>query len=116
MRAPLRVSIVAALVLAGVACGADGPPPPCDARGATKTVDLQDFAFAPACIEAASGATVALTNSGETPHSFTVKGTDASADVDAGESGGVSLAGVEAGTYAVMCVYHPQMSATLNVI
>jgi plastocyanin len=112
----VRISLLGALVLAGAACGGDDAPPPCTAAGPTDTVELQDFAFSPTCIEAPAGSTIHLTNDGDAPHSFTVDGADASADVDAGETADVSLDGVAAGTYEVHCVYHPQMTATLNVV
>jgi plastocyanin len=79
------------------------------------TVRLEDFAFEPDCLSAAPGAEFRLENVGETPHTFTVDGTDVSFDLPAGTDAQGSLSGVEPGRYAVTCVYHPQMTATLEV-
>jgi plastocyanin len=104
------------LVVIGVGCSGSGPeleactdPVPAD------TVRLEDFAFDPACLIAAPGASLRLENVGETPHTFTLDGTDVSFDLPAGTDAEGSLSGVEPGRYAVTCVYHPQMTATLTV-
>jgi plastocyanin len=36
-------------------------------------------------------------------------------DVAAGAQGSADLSGVAAGTYTVLCTYHPQMKATIEV-
>jgi plastocyanin len=117
MRRLPRACLVASIVLAGVACsGSSDSPEPCTPAGPTATVDLQDFVFAPTCIQATAGGSLHLDNTGDALHSFTVEETDATADVAGGEQGDLALTGVAAGTYAVICTYHPQMTATLEVV
>jgi plastocyanin len=78
-------------------------------------VAIADFSYTPSCIAARPGATIGLSNEGEAPHTFTVEGTQVSVDLQAGDHGSADLAGVAPGTYSVICTYHPQMKATLEV-
>jgi plastocyanin len=101
-------------------CGGDGatPPPDCTDPVAVTRVELADFAFRPDCLSVDASTmpmTFALENTGDAPHTFTVTGTDVDINVDPGASVDVSLSGLEPGTYAVTCTFHPQMEATLTV-
>ena len=108
--------VLSLVVLAAVGCSGSSPEPDaCSDPVAADTVRLEDFAFEPDCLLAAPGASIRLENVGDTPHTFTVEGTDVSFDLPAGTDADGSLSGVEAGRYAVTCVYHPQMTATLTV-
>ena len=109
------VAALAVMLLLPACGGDDEPPEPCTDPVATATVELADFAFRPDCLSADPGATITLDNTGDAPHTFTVAGTDVDVDVDAGASGEATLSGVESGSYAVTCTYHPQMTATLTV-
>ena len=111
-----RVLALGALLLL-TSCGGDGATPPADCTDpvAATRVELADFAFRPACLSAEDGATITLENTGDAPHTFTVTGTDVDINLDAGTSVDVSLSGLEPGTYAVTCTFHPQMEATLTV-
>lgn len=110
-----RSTLLALIVLLPACQGDAAPPPPCaDPVGAT-TIELADFAFRPDCLSVDAGATITLDNTGDAPHTFTVGGTDVDVSVDAGSSADANLSGVEAGTYAVTCTFHPQMEATLTV-
>jgi plastocyanin len=114
----MRIARVLLLVLAALApsCGGEGAPPePCTDPAPATSVELADFAFRPDCLSAESGATIALDNTGDAPHTFTVEGTDVDVNVDAGSSGEADLSTVDPGTYAVTCTFHPQMEATLTV-
>jgi plastocyanin len=103
------------------ACGGDGPNPPegCTDPVVASTVELADFAFRPDCLSVDVGATIPMTitleNTGDAPHTFTVDGTDVSFDVPAGETAEGTLSGVTPGRYEVTCIYHPQMTATLEI-
>src|SRR5215211_4830065 len=109
-------TLVTIALLSTVACSADAQEPgACADPVAADTVRLEDFAFEPACLLAVPGAPIRLENAGETPHTFTVDGTDVSFDLDTGTSTEASLSGVEPGRYAVVCTYHPQMTATLTI-
>ncbi len=48
------------------------------------SVELADFAFRPDCLSADAGATIALENTGDAPHTFTVEGTDVDVNVTPG--------------------------------
>jgi plastocyanin len=113
----MRTSLVLAALLLLTACGGDGAEAPegCTDPVAAATVELADFAFRPDCLSADAGATITLDNTGDAPHTFTVTGTDVDFNVDAGTSVDASLSGVDPGTYAVTCTYHPQMEATLTI-
>lgn len=63
----------------------------------------------------APGATVTVINEDDAPHTVTAK-SEGGFDVDvAGGETATFTAPDEAGEYAVICVYHPAMSATLVV-
>jgi len=111
-----RVLALGALLLLS-ACGGDGanPPEDCTDPVAATTVELADFAFRPDCLSAEAEATITLDNTGDAPHTFTVEGTDVSFDVPAGDSAEGTLSGVTPGRYEVTCIYHPQMTATLEI-
>ena len=109
-------SFLLALALLLPACeGDDAPAEPCTDPVSATSVELADFAFRPDCLSADAGATIALDNTGDAPHTFTVGGTAVDVRVDAGETGDAVLAGIDPGTYAVTCTFHPQMTATLTV-
>ena len=110
---PLLVLVM--LSVGGIACSSSKAPAACAPSGSTQTVDLKDFAFEPTCIGAASGATLALQNTGSVLHTFTITGTAIDERLDGGANGQVSLAGITPGTYAVVCTVHPPMTATLQV-
>jgi plastocyanin len=110
--------LILALVPAALtlSCSGDAEPPAaCADPQHAETVRLEDFAFEPDCLLATSGGSIRVENVGDAPHTFTVEGTDVSLDVAAGETAEGSLSGVDPGRYAVTCVYHPQMTATLEV-
>lgn len=100
--------------------------PACDGEGGgstsvcakpveAETVVLADFAFRPDCLRVAEGAQIALRNTGDAPHTFTIQGTTVDVNLPAGTSTAASLSGVEPGRYTVTCTLHPQMEATLTV-
>jgi plastocyanin len=104
-----------ALITLLVSCQeGSAPPQGCTDPIAATSVELADFAFRPSCVSADAGETIALENTGESPHTFTVTGTDVDLNVDAGTSVEARLS-MGPGTYAVSCTYHPQMEATLTV-
>jgi plastocyanin len=107
--------VLFSLLLLGPACGGDAEPQGCVDPVPATTVELADFAFRPECLTVDAGATITLDNVGESPHTFTVDGTDLDLNVDAGSSAEAGLSGIEPGRYAVTCTYHAQMTATLTV-
>ena len=115
MRRPAAIVIVGLLASAVVACSKGSPQVTCADPTQTTTVDVREFSYTPACVEAASGSTLTITDSGSQPHSFTVKGTEVNVMVPPGTQAQVPLGGVAPGTYRVVCTIHPQMVAALKV-
>jgi len=116
VRRSLRVVIaVSFLVTGAAACTKGSASASCANPTAATSVDLQDYAYAPACTQAAAGATLTLHNSGSQPHSFTVQGTGVNILVKPGTSAEATLAGIAAGTYKVVCTIHPQMVGALKI-
>jgi uncharacterized cupredoxin-like copper-binding protein len=73
-----------------------------DAGGGQATVSLTEFAITPA--SAGVGGLLVANNDGTVAHNLAVEGTDLkTADLSAGDSEGLDLAGLEAGTYTVYC-------------
>jgi plastocyanin len=108
--------LLVVLAVLAPACGGDSAPPePCTDPAPVTSVELADFVFRPDCLSADAGATIALDNTGDAPHTFTVEGTDVDVNVDAGSSGEANLGTVDPGTYTVTCTFHPQMEATLTI-
>ena len=110
-----RIVIVFAL-LGMVGCSGTPEPEPCSDAVPADTVRLEDFAFEPDCLSAESGGEIRLQNVGEAPHTFTVPAVDVSFDLDAGTSMEGTFSDAEPGRYAVTCLYHPQMTATLEIV
>jgi plastocyanin len=96
------------------ACSSGGAPA-CDTPTAATTVEIQDNAFTPACVAATGGTTLTIENHDGVPHTFTVKDTDVNVQLDGNATQQASLADVAAGTYEVLCSYHPEMRQTLQV-
>ncbi len=108
------VIVVAAGAMACSGGGAE-PPPSCPNPTATTSVVMDDFSYGPNCLAVAPDATLSLDNQGAAPHTFTIEGTEVNVDVAAGDEGSVDLAGVTPGTYTVICTYHPQMVAAVEI-
>jgi plastocyanin len=116
----MRRTILSLTVFAAAAipaCSGEAAAPACGSPVPTTEVELADFEFRPACVEASNGDTLTFTNVGDAPHTFTVRDSDVSVNLDAGESGEATLTELAAGTvYAVTCTYHPQMVGALKVV
>jgi len=111
------VSAALALALGLAACGGGGEPPACEDPQAAGTVTMADFSYEPGCVEAVPGDSLEVVNEGQAPHTFTVgtDGPEAEVDVAAGERGTLTVPDLAAGTYRVVCTYHPQMEAALRI-
>ena len=114
MRRTLLAVVLIALPLSAVGCSSSASAS-CDVPTTTTTVDMQNSTFTPSCVSTTAGQTLTLHNADDTPHTFTVKGTDVDVKIDGGLTAEASLVGVAAGTYAVSCLYHPQMTGSLQV-
>jgi plastocyanin len=84
-------------------------------KGAETKVDIANFAFAPAEIEAKVGDTITFTNQDSAPHTATAT---AGAGFDSGalEQGkSFSYTTKKAGTIKFVCSFHPNMVGTITV-
>jgi plastocyanin len=111
----LRLLLLLALAVPAVACSSGGGAPTCDNPVTTTNVALKDFEYDPSCVAATASDTLTIANDGGSPHTFTVKGTDVSVNLDAGDQAQIALTGVAPGTYTVVCNYHPQMVGALKI-
>jgi plastocyanin len=72
------------------------------------TVELSDFAFAPTVLEGEAGQSlsVALSNVGMAPHTFTIDDQDLDVELAAGESGEADVTFPESGALVFYCRFH----------
>jgi plastocyanin len=78
-------------------------------------VSVEDFAFAPGSVRVSVGGTVTWRQNGRAPH--TVSAVDSSFESGLLESGGSFTHRFdEIGTYEYVCAFHPQMTATIEVV
>jgi plastocyanin len=88
--------------------------------GESTTVEITNFAFAPAELTVAAGTEVTFTNLDSAPHTVTA-GTDDDPMTDLFDSGllqqgeSFTFAFDEPGTYAYFCDRHPPMQASITV-
>lgn len=85
---------------------------------ASSSVTIQDFAFDPATIEVAAGATITWTNEDGVTHTVTAGEPGSAEDtfdqtLDAGATAEISFD--EAGTYPYFCAIHPSMTGEVVV-
>lgn len=84
-------------------------------------VSMNEFSFTPKEIVAPVGATLSITNDGSVAHNFEIPSEGiASGDVNAGQTVEVSLAGLEPGTYNVICTVEGHeaagMTGTIKIV
>ncbi len=85
------------------------------ARAATHTVEIADFAFAPATLTITVGDTVTWTNQDAVAHTATsTAGVFDSGDLEQGES--YSATFTAPGTYDYLCTPHPSMTGRVVVV
>jgi plastocyanin len=83
---------------------------------AALTVSLVNFRFSPAKISVGSGASIELKDTNpQTPHTFTVKGSDIDVALDPQSSATVEIA-LDPGTYDVICRFHEAQGMTATLI
>lgn len=79
------------------------------------TVQVNNFLFAPSDIEVAAGSEIEVKNgNANTPHTFTVEGTNIDLELSPMDSEDVTI-DLDPGSYDVICRFHGQMTATLTV-
>lgn len=79
------------------------------------TVEIVDFAFAPATLTVEAGTTVTWLNQGAAPHTATGDGDEFdTGQLDPGESGSITFD--TPGTYNYHCDVHPNMTASIVVV
>jgi plastocyanin len=82
------------------------------AAPAEGTVSIIDFAFEPATLDVAAGATVVWTNDGQAPHTVTGEFAD-SGVLEPGQTFSHTFA--ESAEFRYVCAIHPQMTGTISV-
>ena len=100
------------------ATGSTGETGDAGAGGASLSVALNNYLFDPARIEVASGDTIELQNANaNTPHTFTVMGTDVDVSLEPLTSD-TAVIDLDPGSYTVICRLHTSfdMEADLTVI
>lgn len=108
---------LAAMVVGRVSAGADssqavaaGPAP----STSPVVVTIKDFAFSPATVSIPVGGSITWKNLDQAAHTATDKnGAFDSGNLDNGKSYTFTFA--KAGTYQVLCTYHPSMHGTIIV-
>ena len=79
------------------------------------TVQVNNFLFAPSDIEVAAGSEIEVKNgNANTPHTFTVEGTNIDLELSPMDSEDVTI-DLDPGSYDVICRFHGQMTASLTV-
>lgn len=109
---------LAALLLAGAACGSDdgdasdGESP---AATTTDTVVIKDFEFNPGRVEAKVGDTITVRNKDTATHSLTAKDDKALFDSGQFTAGERQVTLTKAGTFDFACTVHPYMEGVIQV-
>jgi plastocyanin len=116
-RTIIAAGSIAALVFGLAACGGGDEAPTCENPQAATSVTMGDFFYEPSCVEVTPGAELEIVNEGQAPHTFTVEADagEPAVDVPAGETATLAIPALDAGTYRVVCTYHPQMEGALRV-
>jgi len=113
----ISVGTLVVLVVGLAACGGGDEAPTCENPQSAASVAMDDFVYEPGCVEVESGTELEIANEGKAPHTFTVEAdaVEAEVDVPAGEAATLAIPALDAGTYRVVCTYHPQMEGALRV-
>ena len=116
-RTIIAAGFLIVLVVGIAACGGGDEAPTCENPQSATSVAMDDFLYEPGCVEVASGTELEIANEGKAPHTFTVEAdaVEAEVDVPAGEAATLTIPALDAGTYRVVCTYHPQMEGALRV-
>jgi len=114
---PMRRLLLALTLVAFpiVLAGCSSKPATCESPTKTTTVGIQNSIFSPGCVSTAAGQTLTIHNADDTPHTFTIKGTGVDVKIEGGQDGSADLTGIAPGIYSVTCLYHPQMTESLQV-
>jgi FtsP/CotA-like multicopper oxidase with cupredoxin domain/plastocyanin len=84
---------------------------------ASAAVSLQEFSITPEMVTAPLNGTLAVTNNGKVTHNLTVEGTSRhTADLKAGESATLSLKGLKAGSYTLICAISGHKAAGMKAM
>jgi plastocyanin len=106
-------SMALTLSSVGIQVALASPGGSATASRATKTVDINHFAFHPPTLRVAKGTTVAFVNSSNTAHTATDRGSFDSGRIQPGKS--VSVRFAQKGTFAYHCTIHPFMHGKIVV-
>jgi plastocyanin len=125
------------LLVLGVltSCGGDSPtveptapPSPAESPAASPTptpvsgpvfeLTETDFEFVPATFAMRTDQSITINNEGQTVHNFSIEGTVADVDTQAGETTALEAIGgaADPGTYNLFCKYHRSQGMTGTII
>lgn len=74
--------------------------------GGQADLEMQDFAFAPKCLQISASQGLRVHNEGEALHNWSVEGFGLDIDVEPGQENNTEATGLEAGNYTFFCKYH----------
>lgn len=102
---------------AGTASAAASPTGSASGAAGGNAITIQNFAFSPADLSVAAGATVTVANKDSVTHTVTAGDSPKSFDTGNIAAGATTAfkAPAKAGTYAYSCTIHPFMHGTLTV-
>jgi plastocyanin len=87
----------------------------CDSPVETATIQIADLVFDPSCIELPAGTdTLAIENTDDTDHTFTIAEINLNTEIGPGADVGVDVAAINDGVWAFRCSIHPQMTGFLT--
>ena len=98
------VAAVLALVFAVAALVVTRSDSDTGAAAAEVTVELSEFAIAPAAVQVSEGGSLTVTNTGSTAHDLTVQGVDLSTgEIAVGDSATLDVSSLAPGDYELLC-------------
>ncbi|WP_191971392.1 cupredoxin domain-containing protein [Streptomyces luteolifulvus] len=119
---PLALGAAAAALLATACSNGDdqpaspSPAPSSSATAGTQSITMENFAFSPADLQVRPGEKITVVNKDSAAHTVTATEGDTfdTGNIPGGKSG-TFTAPAEAGEYAFVCTFHPNMTGTLIV-
>jgi len=98
------IAALLALVFAGAALLVHREGGATTGAGGSASVELSEFAISPATVQVDEGGSVAVTNTGSTPHDLSVQGTDlTTGEVAPGGTATLDVSSLAAGGYELLC-------------
>jgi plastocyanin len=115
----MKIRLLALLALATLgmaACGGGdgGDGQACGDFVTTSSIEAGDNFFEPSCVTADSDE-LAIENTGEAVHTFTLEEGGIDEQIDVGDQVTVDVGGLEPGQYPFHCTFHGEMTGALTI-